>query len=451
MHKIICKSTLVLLFIFCFSTMALGQDKTTVPVKKPIEKTTEKKINLDLKVLLNSLLENHEEIKTYEHRLESAKAQARQSKGLYYPRLDLFGDAGYEKIDKEYLLDSEENRHKVTLKGTQLITDFGKTTHTIERDKIYFDQSKASLEAIRQKMIRDGVVAYINIVRARERLRIAKLSENRIKELTGIEKTLVQKGAGLTTDVLQAKSQLAGAMALRVQANGELEIAKNRFQAVFYHYPTAKEVGQFKEVAYPTKFVPDNLEQAIATALENNPEVKITSYDVSATQKEIGISKSRYYPSLNLYAKGINAYDNDGQKGYRLDYDAGVEFAYNLYSGGGDQAAIQSALAKNTAASTHLGFAKDQVKEQVRNSWEQLMTLTQTNELLDQQADILKTFLELAKEERKMGTRSLLDVLNGEVNYINAQGDAVAAKEDTKSAAFNLLFAMGKIDVSLFD
>jgi len=58
--------------------------------------------------------------------------------------------------------------------------------------------------------------------------------------------------------------------------------------------------------------------------------------------------------------------------------------------------------------------------------------------------------LELAKKERKMGTRSLLDVLNGEVNYINAQGNAIAAKEDTKIAAFNLLFTMGRIHLDLF-
>ncbi|MCG8619966.1 MAG: TolC family protein, partial [Desulfobacterales bacterium] len=69
---------------------------------------------------------------------------------------------------------------------------------------------------------------------------------------------------------------------------------------------------------------------------------------------------------------------------------------------------------------------------------------------LDQQADILKNFLELAKKERKMGTRSLLDVLNGEVNYINAQGTAIAAREDMKIAAYNLVFAMGQMDVELF-
>ena len=90
------------------------------------------------------------------------------------------------------------------------------------------------------------------------------------------------------------------------------------------------------------------------------------------------------------------------------------------------------------------------VREQVRNSWVQLATLRQTQELLYQQADILKNFLGLAKKERKMGTRSLLDVLNGEVNYINAQGTAIAAREDTKIAAYNLLFSMGLMNLDLF-
>ncbi len=80
-----------------------------------------------------------------------------------------------------------------------------------------------------------------------------------------------------------------------------------------------------------------------------------------------------------------------------------------------------------------------------------MATLTQREELLNQQADILKEFLELAKKERKMGTRSLLDVLNGEVNYITALGSAIAAGEDTKIAAYTLLFTMGGISEQLFD
>ena len=76
--------------------------------------------------------------------------------------------------------------------------------------------------------------------------------------------------------------------------------------------------------------------------------------------------------------------------------------------------------------------------------------LKQKQLLLDQQANILNNFLSIAKKERKMGTRSLLDVLMGEVNYINAQGNAIAAREDTKIAAYNLLFSMGAISLDLF-
>ena len=401
---------------------------------------------------LSQLLANHQEIKTYKHRVESAENMLRQSVGLYLPSLDLYGDGGKENITKEIGDDvnTYQWRHEVTLKVTQLLTDFGKTTGTIDRDRVALEQAHAGLDSITQQMLRDGITSYIQIVRARERLGSARLSESRIKELTGVEKALVEKGAGLTSDVLQAKSQLAGAMALRVEAEGALRIAKNHFQAVFYHYPTDDEVASFIEVRLPSAEFPASLEPAIAIALANHPEIQITKYDLDLTRKDIKISKSAYFPTFNLFGEYIDADDDSGLDGWRRDYNVGVEFSYNLYRGGSDYAAVKSASATESAASTHLNQAQKLVQEQVRNSWEQYRTLTEKKELLDQQTEILRHFLELAKKERKMGSRSLLDVLNGEVNYITAQGTAIAAREDKKIAAYNLLFSMGQMDLDLF-
>ena len=442
MKKYVYALVMIFFSIACFSTVLFG--KTTT------QKQNKDEFNPDPYVLLSNLLKNHEEIRTYRHRLESAEGQLRQSKGLYYPTLDLSGDAGRERVDKEFDNDTRKSRHEITLRANQLITDFGRTTNTIKRDEVLLQQAKAGLESISQQMIRDGITAYINIVRARERLKTARHSENRIKELTGIEKALVKKGAGLTSDVLQAKSQLAGAMALRVEAQGELNLAKNHFQAVFYHFPTPSEIDAFKEIDFPFAQLPDTLEAAIDTAIKSNPEIKITRYDLDMTRKEVKISKSSYFPTLSLFAEAINADDNGGTLGYRRDYSAGIQLNYNLYRGGSDDAAVKSAVANTTAAASHLEHAYKLIREQVRNSWEQSSTLKQRKEILYQQADILKNFLKLAKKERKMGTRSLLDVLNGEVNYINAQGTAISAREDTKIAAFNLLFSMGLIDLDLF-
>jgi len=404
----------------------------------------------DPHTLLSQLLNTHQEVQAYKNRVISAENELRQSIGLYLPSLDLYGDAGKEAIEKEDQVNSYHWRHELTLKATQLLTDFGKTTGTIKRDQVALEQALASLDGITQQTLRDGITAYIQVVRARERLKTARYSESRIKALTGVEKALVEKGAGLTSDVLQAKSQLAGAMALRVEAQGELKLAKNRFQAVFYHHPTDEEVAAFIELPLPDAVLPAQLEPAVAIAMGNNPEIQINKYDLDMSRKDITISKAAYFPTASLFGEYIHADNNDGFDKQRKDYSFGIEFSYNLYSGGSDVAAVRSAQAITTAAATHLEHSRKLVEEQVRNSWEQYLTLTERKELLDQQADILRNFLELAKKERKMGTRSLLDVLNGEVNYINAQGTAIAAREDMKIAAYNLVFAMGQMDIDLF-
>ena len=443
MYKLITNCFITLLFLVYFSTTVYANDDS--------EKNQQPTSGLKLQSLLIYLIKNHEEIKSIKNQVDQAKARYSQSKGLYFPTLDLNADGGEETINKEYVSDTTETRYQVTLRAEQLITDFGKTTHTIDRSGILLEQTQVQLESTRQQLMLEGIRAYINIVRARERLKLSRQSEARIKELTGIEKTLVEKGAGLSSDVLQAKSQLSGAMALRVDAQGELQIAKNRFQAIFHRLLTNKEVEQFEDIQFPYKKLPLQLEQAVELALKENPELIITRYAAKVAQEDIAIAKTAFYPRLNLYAEGLRKENDAGVKGYDNEASAGVEFRYNLFNGGSDQAALKSALASKKAAGYHTDYIQRIIREQVSNSWEQLSILKQKNELLDQQADIVQNFLLLAKKERKMGTRSLLDVLNGEINYINATSTAIAARQDTKIAAFNLLFSMGRIGLELFE
>ena len=46
-----------------------------------------------------------------------------------------------------------------------------------------------------------------------------------------------------------------------------------------------------------------------------------------------------------------------------------------------------------------------------------------------------------------MGKRSLLDVLSGEATLSGAKSDALSAEMDVLLATYNLLRAMGKLDV----
>jgi outer membrane protein TolC len=85
------------------------------------------------------------------------------------------------------------------------------------------------------------------------------------------------------------------------------------------------------------------------------------------------------------------------------------------------------------------------VEQQARTAWSNLETAQKRVESLSTQVDILFEFLEIARKERRLGKRSLLDVLSGEVDYIIAQSSLAAARAETVKAAFELLYAMGRL------
>jgi len=443
MDKII--STFIsVFFLICFlSLSAYG--------KEAPQDTKYAPVNLTLPGLLKNVLQTHEDIKNFERQVEKARLQLRKTRALYFPTLDLRADGGRERIDREFGSDTVLNRYDASLRANQLITDFGKSKNRIDRSRLLLEQAEARLAAKRQQVLREGILAYINLIKARDRLTSAQKSESRIKELTGIEKTLVEKKAGLSSDLLQVKSQLAGAMALRVQAEGELSIAKNRFQAVFFHAPDSTETEQLTDIPFPHSELPISLADAVSLAQKQNPELLITLYDTQLAQKDIDIAQTAFYPQLNFFAQARGTDNDDGIEGYRNELSAGMDFRYNLYRGGADSTELKSAQANSQAASYHIRYVQRIIREQVSNSWEQLSVFKHRAELLKQQADIVENFLALAKKERKMGTRSLLDVLNGEVNHINASAAAIAADQDTKIAAFNLFFAIGNIGLDLLE
>lgn len=88
--------------------------------------------------------------------------------------------------------------------------------------------------------------------------------------------------------------------------------------------------------------------------------------------------------------------------------------------------------------------------EEARNAWVSWETSRERADHLRNQVRIAERFLELARKEREMGRRSLLDILNGEVGLINAQSDATAAGIDEIIAAYRLLRATGQLSPGIF-
>jgi adhesin transport system outer membrane protein len=315
----------------------------------------------------------------------------------------------------------------------------------IDRAGLVKLRSMTNLEAVRQNVLLRGISAYLNIVMAREKLRYARQSEENIRTQTGMEETLVSKGAGLSSDILQTKSQLARARALRVSVEGELIQAINFFKAIYGFVPTEAEISGFRLPVDPASLLPDGVEVMVKRALENNPDIRITTLEGAIAVQEEKINRARYLPRINLFAKDIRREDDLGVEGIREERSFGIELTANLFRGGSDCAAVQASVEKNNALQSQLSDTRMVVEGKVRNAWQDLQTSREKHKYLRNQADIIEEFLVLARKERKLGTRSLIDVLTGEVDQINAESQAVTSEIETLLASFNLYYAMGDL------
>jgi len=400
--------------------------------------------------LLEETVAAHDLVSAATARRDGAKAQVSFARGAWLPHLDAVANIGPERIDYPGDIDTTSKaRDMQRLAAKQLLYDFGQGGAGISRAKAGLARAEAELSAVRQEIMLQGLSTYLDVLRNMERVRLARESEKRIMELTGIEETLVTKGAGLASDVLQAKSQLAGARAQLVRAQGQLALSKNRFKAVFGVEASEDFLSGLTPPSFPFERIPASREEAEAAAFENSIELMVAQFNVEMARQDVSGAEAGYFPKLHLVGEAERENNDQGASGERKELRGMVELTWNIFSGGRQQALTREARSALTDHQSRLQDLHNRVQEKVSGAWQDLLTTRENAKLLRDQAVILEEFLELARRERLLGTRSLLDVLNGEVGHLNALSEAVSAETDRAISLYNLFYAMGRLDFDL--
>lgn len=402
----------------------------------------------ELKVAVADLLDNHKRVKASQQELQAAREKARVALKDWFPDFSVTANYGYERQKKgQGAQDSYMPPREIDLKITQLLWDFGAANASIEKARLTFEQAQATLSLTQQSVLLEAITAYLDVLKAVKVLDFARGSEANIKRQTELEDARVRRGSGLSTDVLQSKTQLAGAQSRRVDAEGTLKTARNKFRAVFGY-----ELTNLKELApprVPLDRLPPKIEDAVESAFKNNPQLKAAKLAGDIARADIGKTRAdEFLPTLNLTGESKHKQDVDGTIGGKTEQVVKVELTYKFDMGFTAVNSLRAAEQTAFAVDNRYGDARDQIEEQVRNAWENLGTAKEKLDHLRNQADISAEFLELARKERSLGTRSLIDVLSGETSLINASSDAAAAETDVAVAVFKLLNAMGQLDVS---
>ena len=373
----------------------------------------------------------------------------------YYPRLDLrvattYNQAGDMKSG-DTTSDVENVNYRTyesSLTLTQNLFDGFSTMNKVDFEEARILAAAFNYLEKSNDMAYRMTEAYLNVLRthalvgtASENVQINETIYSKVKDLFE---------AGLTTDSEVKKIQSALSLArsnLTVEKNNALD-SEYKYRRILGRLP---DIDEMKRPEVDMN-MPESIERAALYAIDNNPSMMVSRYNLKGEQALWKQSKKDYFPTIDLeLSQTLNDHDqlNNGFDQADDRFRARIVLNYNLFRGGADTATVQKHVSKINQEIEIQRDLKRQVVEGLDLSWNAYhMVDTQLKDLREYSEFSEKT-LDLYKEEYDLGRRSLLDLLSAQNDVINSRSQIIKAEYDQLFAQYRILDAMGLLVVAI--
>jgi outer membrane protein, adhesin transport system len=402
-----------------------------------------------LEALLIQLLATHPQIQFQRAQVESARKATERARASYLPVVEVSGAVGPAHIETDVRSEVgqppfEATQQVARLNITQNVFDGFSTSSQVRIARLNSDVTRLTLDGTQQNILFDGIAAYLEVLRQADLIELARLSEDSIMRQAELEDERVERGAGITVDVLQAKSRLQIAKERRVTFEGEFHNAVSRFLEVFNVLP------QIEAMAIPTPPVgalPDNLDAAVDTASDNNPAVASSLATVEVASERRRLARSDYFPRIDIVGSANHERNFDLLPGVRNDVSLVLTATWQLFNGFATRANVaQTAYDYQASRDNHTSSVRT-VVESTRLAWQQLVTARQRVDLLENAVSIAGEVFEARANLREAGNETVINVLIAEDEVNNARINLTIARYDAIIAVYQLLLATGRLDL----
>ncbi|MEJ0062085.1 MAG: TolC family outer membrane protein [Alphaproteobacteria bacterium] len=315
-----------------------------------------------------------------------------------------------------------------------------RTIPEISAAKRAVDAARAGLQSQEQSLLFDAVSAYMNIYRDEAVLGLTKNNEQVLQKQLDASRDRFKVGEITRTDVSQSESRLARATADRIQAEGAAEQSRANYQRVIGDTP--QDIRK-PDINLP---LPQTLDEAAETAEAANPDVIAAHFAFEGADETVDSNLASLLPQINLVGSAERDYDQTAAFGGRADsYTVGVQATIPLYQAGAEYSRTRQA--KQTRSQRQLEYMeiRRRAHESAVQAWQQYKTALAAINSRKTEAETARLALTGTQEEAKVGTRTVLDVLDAEQDAFAAEVNLVRAEHDAVVGAYQILAAIGKL------
>lgn len=305
--------------------------------------------------------------------------------------------------------------------------------------KLGIDSAKAALERLRQDISLSVVRAYFGVLTAIELKKVADQAVRLLENQREVSQEFYNVGMIPKNDLLRTEVQLAQRIREQTVAANNIELAKSQFNLVLQR-PLETEVDLFDILTYePTTF---ELEDCIKVAHENRPELKEAAFKIQASERQVDLAKSAYFPQVQLAFSGFKT-EGGSTSALEDGWMVTAGATWKIFEWGKtneDVSAARSQLRRDELARLQI---KDQIALEVKEAFLALKVAEKNIFVAKKAVEQGEESFRMAQERYKEQVGTITDVLDSQTLLTQAQTDYYNSLSNYNVARAALYRAMG--------
>ncbi|ELT48085.1 MULTISPECIES: TolC family outer membrane protein [Brucella] len=327
----------------------------------------------------------------------------------------------------------------------QMLFDGFQTKNNVAAAETQVFAQRENLRNEEQNRLYEAVTAYMDVYRARQIAALRERNLAALNEQVRAARARLDVGEGTRTDVAQADASRSNAVAALNSARADVKSAEATYVQVIGVQPDKLAT------AAAAKNLPASPDQAFSIAIAGHPGILATQYAVNAAGYNVKAKEGALLPSVGLTASASRLDTYAGEGGSQTDGNSasiGVGVSIPIYTGGRTSAQVRQSKEQLGQARIEVDVVRDQVRQAIGSAWSQLEAARASVKANRDGISAAQLALDGVIEERKVGQRTTLDVLNAQNDLITAQIALVESERNVIVASYALLNATGRMTAS---
>ncbi|MDG9925424.1 MULTISPECIES: TolC family outer membrane protein [unclassified Pseudomonas] len=401
---------------------------------------------MTLSEAIQSTIDNHPELHASMNDRLSADEEVKIARGGYLPTVDLLLGYGREQTDSPSTRAlGDHNKETLTyndaeLRLRQMLFDGFNTPNEVARTKSVVDSRAYYVQGTSESLALRTVEVYLEVLKRREMVNLAQnnlQAHQRINDQIGLRS---ERGVGSTADLDQSVARLALAENNLYTEQVNLADAEANFFSA-----TGRMPDELEQPASIKGEMPEDVNIARQTVMDNNPFLKSAQADVNAAEKQYEVAKSPFYPRFDLEL-ATTADDNvQGDEGHYNTWRAAVVMNYNLFNGLRDKARLQSAAHQINQSMDIRNNALRVVNENLSLAWNAMENARLQTPKARDYADYTSRVREAYQQQFSLGQRTLLDLLDSDNELFTANRRYTEVRYIEEFSMYRVIAAMGEL------